>query len=314
MVSASPIIPRELRLVLTNKCNFACYFCFNEGYPKEFRSVDLAVVDYLMIVRQMVSEYGLKKVRISGGEPLVSPILPSLLRELRTTWPELDVGFTTNASLPHILKEILLDTDLGDVKINASVHSVDKARLQAICRTENVGGVLYSLQSLAESAAGRVKFNCVYTGGPRGDEDAMTVLALAEEFNVTVKLLCLNVNPYNQEDVLSGLAIKDVPAKPGTDAIYALARSLGYQAIPGRQNEMRKGDHCIEVVDCSISDPIAYYNNFRTIRIYFNSRVAVTGEFDGFCRSFSRLSPITAIRGLVADISAQFTRTAEQEP
>src|SRR5579862_9784201 len=121
----------DLRLSVTDRCNYKCVYCRtgNEGAIYG----DLPMSDYLRIARLFV-RLGIKKVRLTGGEPLLRKGIVELVRELsepRTVDGErLDLAITTNGHLLADLAQPLKDAGLR--RVTVSMDAVDPSALRAL--------------------------------------------------------------------------------------------------------------------------------------------------------------------------------------
>ena len=110
MKSASSIITdkfnrplRDLRISVTDKCNFRCPYCmpakiFGEGYSF-LPNHELLSFEEISRLIGIFANFGLKKVRITGGEPLIRPNLENLIKLISDIKPYLDISLTTNGYL-----------------------------------------------------------------------------------------------------------------------------------------------------------------------------------------------------------------------
>src|SRR3954447_57947 len=83
----------DLRVAITDRCNYKCVYCRTGNEGAQY--AELSFADYLRIVRVFVSQ-GIRKVRITGGEPLLRNGVVDFVRALRTMDAELDIAITTN--------------------------------------------------------------------------------------------------------------------------------------------------------------------------------------------------------------------------
>ena len=158
----------DLRISVTDRCNFRCPYCmpkeiFGPGYEFLPRT---AILSFEEIVRlaSIFGRMGLRKLRLTGGEPTVRAELPTLVRMLRESLPEVDLALTTNgsrlASLAVDLKAAGLD------RVTVSLDSIDAA----VCREMNGVDfpherVLEGIDAAAEAGLGPIKINAVVKRG-----------------------------------------------------------------------------------------------------------------------------------------------------
>jgi GTP 3',8-cyclase len=160
----------DLRLSVTDRCNYKCVYCRtgNEGAIYG----DLPMSDYLRIARLFV-RLGIKKVRLTGGEPLLRKGIVELVRELselRTVDGErLDLAITTNGHLLADLAQPLKDAGLR--RVTVSMDAVDPERFARITRVANgYGNVLAGIRAANAAGLAPVKVNCVLLRGFNDDQ------------------------------------------------------------------------------------------------------------------------------------------------
>ncbi len=170
---------RDLRISVTDRCNFRCTYCM----PKEVFGRDFAFLPRSMVltfeeIQRLAGVFvglGVEKLRITGGEPLVRRDLPELiamLSALRT--PDgrpLDLTLTTNGSALRPLAGRLRDAGLG--RITVSLDSLDDDVFRAMNGVEYpVAGVLDGIAAARDAGFGPIKVNMVVK---RGVNDASIV-------------------------------------------------------------------------------------------------------------------------------------------
>lgn len=125
---------RDLRLSVTDRCNFRCDYCM----PKEIFGDDfvflpkdeLLTFDEMVRIAQVYTQLGVKKIRITGGEPLLRRDLDKLIYQLNQLEGVEDIGLTTNGLLLKKHGQKLYDAGLR--RINVSLDAIDDAVFQAI--------------------------------------------------------------------------------------------------------------------------------------------------------------------------------------
>ncbi len=160
-----------LRVSVTDKCNLRCVYCMpEEGLPWLRRDQLLSYEEIAGIVRVMAG-LGLRRVRITGGEPLVRRDLHRLVRMIRAV-PEIeDVALSTNAVLLH--EQAWALRDAGVDRVNVSLDSLRPERVDAIARRPgSAGAVFRGLEAAERAGFAPIKVNCVVMRGRNDDEVA----------------------------------------------------------------------------------------------------------------------------------------------
>jgi cyclic pyranopterin phosphate synthase len=153
---AARAAPRSVRLSLTDRCDLACIYCRphrNDGYVSE--RLDLAA--WKVMVEGLVRA-GVRRVRLTGGEPLLSPFVVDVVRHLGTLGLD-DVALTTNATRLATLARPLRDAGLR--RINVSLDSLDPDRFRTMTRGGDLGGVLAGIAVAREVGFDEIKLNAV---------------------------------------------------------------------------------------------------------------------------------------------------------
>ena len=148
-----------LRLSVTDRCNFRCVYCMPpEGVPFRPHDAILAYEDMEFFVRAAV-QMGIRKVRITGGEPLVRKGLPGFVGMLREM-PEIeDISLTTNGVLLPRFAEELKENGLN--RVNISLDSLDPERYKALTRGGSLEAALAGVEAALRCELNPVKLNVV---------------------------------------------------------------------------------------------------------------------------------------------------------
>ena len=159
---------RDLRISVTDRCNFRCTYCmpeevFGERYQFLPRDEILSFEESLRLTRLMVP-FGVSKIRITGGEPLLRHDLPRLIEGLSATEGVEDIALTTNGTLLKRMAGHLRRSGLS--RLTISLDSLDPE----IFRQMNggklvVGKVLEGLRTATEVGFEGIKLNCVVQKG-----------------------------------------------------------------------------------------------------------------------------------------------------
>jgi cyclic pyranopterin phosphate synthase len=149
----------NLRISVTDRCNIRCFYCMPEtGVQFTERSEILSFEEIERFVRVAV-RLGIRKLRITGGEPLVRRDLPVLIRKLVSIPGIQDLALTTNAVLLGEMAEPLYAAGLR--RINIHLDTLDRERFRHITRRDDLDKVLAGIDACLRLGYGPVKLNAV---------------------------------------------------------------------------------------------------------------------------------------------------------
>ena len=168
-----------LRISITDKCNLRCVYCMpEEGLPWLPRNHLLSYEEIAEVVRVMAG-MGLKRLRITGGEPLIRRDLPTLVRALRAIPGIDDIAISTNAVL--LADQAAALRDAGANRLNVSLDSLRPDRIDAISRRAGSAEAIFRGLAAAERAGfAPIKVNCVVMRG-RNDDEVADFAAITRE-------------------------------------------------------------------------------------------------------------------------------------
>ena len=162
-------VHRDLRISVTDRCNFRCTYCMPaEGLDWVPRDDLLTFEEIARVARIMVERYGVNGIRLTGGEPTVRANLPVLVRMLSDLGT--DLALTTNGvSLPLLAGQL---RDAGLRRVNVSCDSLRPDRFAELTRRDGLARVLEGIDAALEAGFDPVKVNCVVMRGVNDDEIA----------------------------------------------------------------------------------------------------------------------------------------------
>ena len=158
---------RDLRISVTDRCNFRCVYCmpkeiFGSDYQFLERSQILTFEEIARLARIFVG-HGVRKIRLTGGEPLVRRDLHHLVAMLAPI-PDLDLTLTTNGSL--LTRQAQALKDAGLKRVTVSLDSLDDAVFKAMNDVDfPVQDVLQGMDAAAAAGLGPIKVNMVVKRG-----------------------------------------------------------------------------------------------------------------------------------------------------
>ena len=160
-------VHRDLRISVTDRCNFRCTYCMPaEGMDWHPRSELLTFEELARVAAVCTERFGFDSIRLTGGEPTVRARLPLLVEKLAGL--DVDLALTTNgstlASMAHDLRAAGLD------RINVSLDSLQPERFLALTRRDELPGVLAGIRAAVAAGFEPVKVNVVVVRGVNHDE------------------------------------------------------------------------------------------------------------------------------------------------
>ncbi len=160
-------IHRDLRISITDRCNFRCQYCMPvEGMVWTPRDDLLTFEEIERLARLLVERFGIDSIRVTGGEPTVRAHLPVLIEKLAALG--VDLAMTTNgATLAHIAQDL---RDAGLKRINISLDTFDRDRFVSLTRRDNLDAVLEGIDAAIAAGFDPVKVNAVIMKGVNDDE------------------------------------------------------------------------------------------------------------------------------------------------
>jgi GTP 3',8-cyclase len=157
-----------LRLSVTDRCDLRCSYCIPKGF-RGFQEPDswLRFEEIERLVSIMAPR-GLKRIRLTGGEPLVRRDLPNLVARLAVIPGIDDLSLSTNATRLNLLAAPLRKA--GVTRVNVSLDSLRADRIAAICGRDVLGKILDGLAAAKEAGLAPIKINMVAMRGVNDDE------------------------------------------------------------------------------------------------------------------------------------------------
>ncbi len=148
---------RNLRLSLTAACNYACTYCVPDGKRLQATTHELEAEELVRAVRLLMDAAGIDRLRITGGEPMLTPKFDAVLPEIMKLGLA-DVSVTTNGQL--VLRKLGRILASGLQRINVSLDTLDADRFRHIARSGDLATVLGGLDALRQAGL-RIKVNMV---------------------------------------------------------------------------------------------------------------------------------------------------------
>ena len=154
----------DLRISLIDKCNLRCTYCMPaEGLPWLSKEQLLSAEEIRRLVNIGVNTLGVRELRLTGGEPLVSADLVDIIAALRADHPDLPIAMTTNAVGLERKAEALAAAGL--TRVNISLDSVHRETFAELTRRDSLDKVLIGVEAAAAAGLTPLKINAVLMRG-----------------------------------------------------------------------------------------------------------------------------------------------------
>jgi len=184
MVDTFGRVVRDLRVSVTDRCNFRCLYCMPEdGLPWLGAGIVLTRDELIRALRVAV-DLGVRTIRITGGEPTLRRDLVDVVAAVARLGVELSI--TTNGFLLDRLAQPLKDAGLA--RANISLDSLQRDRFKQITRRDALGRVLRGIDAALAAGLDPVKINAVVVRG-FNDDEVVPMAAWARELGVELRFI-----------------------------------------------------------------------------------------------------------------------------
>ncbi|WP_460422781.1 GTP 3',8-cyclase MoaA [Pseudomonas sp. ZL2] len=156
-----------LRMSVTDRCDFRCVYCMAKHMTFLPRQQVLTLEELQRLATLFVGQ-GVRKIRLTGGEPLIRPGIVELCRHIAALPGLRELVMTSNGSQLQRLARPLVDA--GVKRMNISLDSLDGERFRAITRNGDLDQVLRGIEAAGDAGFEGVKLNCVVMKGRNFDE------------------------------------------------------------------------------------------------------------------------------------------------
>lgn len=213
-----------LRISLTDRCNLRCIYCMPEDAVDHTSQDELLTYEEIEKIAQATAKLGVKKIRLTGGEPLVRKNIESLIKELKTIEGVEEVSITTNGVLLSSMIDKLVEAGLD--RINLSIDSLKQDKFKCITRGADLEEILKGMNKALDYGL-KIKINVVLIKDVNENE-AFDFVDLISAFPVDVRFIELMpigegvqyVGVNNSELIerirMAGYALEEIEYKEGS--------------------------------------------------------------------------------------------------
>ena len=275
-------IVRDLRISVTDRCNFRCTYCMpEEGLNWLDRAEVLTFEEIERVARICVERFGVESLRLTGGEPTVRAHLPQLIERLAALrlkdGRKPDIALTTNgATLRNIATEL---RESGLDRINVSLDSLQRERFLAMTRRDELDNVLAGINEAVATGFDKVNVNTVVERGTNDDE-ILPLATFGRDLGVEVRFIeFMPLDATNEWERQKVVTQDEIVA--AISEVYPLEQIPARGAAPADRWRYLDGRGTVGVIP-SVSQP--FCGDCDRVRItsdgQFRTCLFATNEFD----------------------------------
>ena len=160
---------RDLRISLTDRCNFRCFYCLPNGEPPLARKATILTFEEIVYLSEIFVLLGIEKIRLTGGEPMLRRNIETLVERLSKLKPGLkDLALTTNGF--DIVRKAKTLKEAGLDRMTISLDTLDTKRFREITGSDSLADVLEAIEAAKINGFDPIKINAVIVRGVNDDE------------------------------------------------------------------------------------------------------------------------------------------------
>ncbi len=202
---------RDLRVSLTDRCNFRCFYCLPHGEPPVAPKSEMLTYEEIEYASEIFVALGIEKIRLTGGEPMMRRDIETIIRKLSVLKPRLhDLALTTNGYfLPGraaALKEAGLD------RITISLDSLKRDVFRRMTGVDVLDRVLEGMEAARSAGLTPIKVNAVIVRG-HNDTEVADFAAFAREHDISMRFIEFmpldSGHDWSRADVVPGREMRE---------------------------------------------------------------------------------------------------------
>ena len=175
-----------LRISVTDRCNLRCIYCMPEHGIKLLKHSDILSLEEITEIAKVAVKFGIDKIRITGGEPLVRKGIVSLVSNLWDIAGIKDLAMTTNGILLHDFALMLKEAGLQ--RVNISLDSINPKTYEKITRGGDLSKVFKGIEAAKKVGLKPIKINCVVMSSSQ-EKDALEVKEFCIKNDLKVRFI-----------------------------------------------------------------------------------------------------------------------------
>lgn len=203
-----------LRISVTDRCNLRCVYCMPEGGISLFPHSEILSYEEIIYLTKILSELGIRKIRITGGEPLIRKNISYLIERIHRIEKVEDIALTTNGILlPKMAFEL---KEAGLKRVNISLDTLKEEKFSLITRKNDFKRVISAIDKSIEVGFNPIKLNVVVIKGVNDDE-ILDFVKFVEDKDISVRFIEFmpwgRLEKWSKEKVISTKEIINIIEK-----------------------------------------------------------------------------------------------------
>jgi cyclic pyranopterin phosphate synthase len=202
---------RDLRVSLTDRCNFRCFYCLPHGEPPIAPKSEMLSYEEIEYVSDIFVQLGIEKIRLTGGEPMMRRDIETIIRKLSSLKPRLhDLALTTNGYfLPGRAQEL---KEAGLDRITISIDSLKRDVFKRMTGVDVLDRVLEGVEAAKRAGLTPIKVNVVIVRG-HNESEVADFAAFAREHDIRMRFIEFmpldSGHDWSREMVVSGQEMRE---------------------------------------------------------------------------------------------------------
>lgn len=185
-----------IRISVTDKCNLRCIYCAPSSAKKDLTQYKVLSIDEIFLICSAMSDLGVTKVKITGGEPLVRDGICELISKIKSHTHINNITITTNGLLLNKYTDGLISCGIDG--INISLDSTDRERYKYLTGFDNLEKVMHGIDNAYNMGIKNIKINCVPISDVNED-DLINIALMAKDRNINVRFIELMPMGYGKQ-------------------------------------------------------------------------------------------------------------------
>ena len=210
---------RDLRISVTDRCNFRCFYCLPNGEPPMARKDTLLTFEETTYLAEIFVSLGIEKIRLTGGEPLVRKDVSNLAAGIAALKPQLkDLAITTNGFIfPAHAADL---RKAGVDRVTISLDSLDRDKFAKMTGVDGIDKVFDAIEAARQTGFDPIKINAAVIRG-HNDDEFVDFARFARENAISMRFIEFmpldSGHEWSREMVVPGREIYDT-----INAVYQL--------------------------------------------------------------------------------------------